>query len=56
MHKRIYLNPEFEVIRITIRDVIMASPENFSSVIDGPGDWGDDPPIPDPDPDEEILW
>ena len=57
MHKKIYLSPELEILKVDIiEDVIMSSPENFSSTIDGPGDWGTDPSFPDPDPDEEISW
>ncbi len=55
MHKKIYLNPEFEVIRVKLCDVLLASVENYSEVIDNPGDWGD-ATAPPPDPDEEITW
>ena len=53
---KLYISPEFEILRVEmIQEVIMASPEQYSSYVDpDPGDWGDDP-IMDPDPDG-IEW
>ena len=51
--KRKYEAPDMTVTRFKLHDVICTSVENFSSYIDGPGDWGDDPTI---DPDDDIIW
>lgn len=49
-----YIRPELSLKRFTLRDVILTSPEDLSSYLDG----GDTPsnPIMDPDPDDEISW
>ncbi|MBQ9247260.1 MAG: hypothetical protein IJ171_01580 [Ruminococcus sp.] len=52
MHKKKYVSPELEILRLTIKDAVCASPENLNTQIDGPGDWGD-PVI---DPDDDIVW
>ncbi len=53
--KKEYSAPEFLFCTIEIRDVILGSPENFSSYVDpNPGSW-DDPTI-DPDDGSEIGW
>ena len=48
-----YIRPELSLKRFTLRDVILTSPEELSSNING-----DDTPssILEPDPDDEILW
>ena len=52
-HKNEYICPDLAVIRLTLRDVICSSPENFNSYLDSePGDWGD----PILDPDDDIGW
>ena len=48
-----YIKPDLKIVHLTPKDVICTSVENFSSYIDGPGDWGDDPII---DPDDDIIW
>ena len=48
-----YIKPDLNIIHFQLKDVICTSVENFSSYIDGPGDWGDDPII---DPDDDIIW
>lgn len=48
-----YIKPDLNIIHFQFKDVICISVENFSSYIDGPGDWGDDPII---DPDDDIIW
>ena len=50
----LYISPEFEVLRVEMtEDVIMASPEDYSSTTPTtPGDWGD-PTVPS---DEDIEW
>lgn len=50
---KIYIKPDLEIKTFTLRDTICSSVENFSSYIDGPGDWDDDPII---DPDDDIIW
>lgn len=52
MHKKKYVSPELEIVRLTIKDAVCASPEDLNTQIDGPGDWGD-PVI---DPDDDIVW
>ncbi|MBR1731748.1 MAG: hypothetical protein IJ725_04895 [Ruminococcus sp.] len=51
---KLYISPEFEILMVEmIEDIIMASPENYSSYVDpNPGDWGD----PIIDPDDDIEW
>ena len=52
--KKQYTSPVFEEEKIYITTQILSSNvEQFSSYIDGPGDWGDDPTI---DPDDDIIW
>lgn len=52
--KKQYQSPIWDMIHFTMKDIVYSSrPENFSSYIDGPGDWGDDPII---DPDNDIVW
>lgn len=52
--KKQYQSPIWDMIHFTMKDIVCSSrPENFSSYIDGPGDWGDDPII---DPDNDIVW
>ena len=54
MKKKEYVCPELSVMRFTLRDVILTSPENISGNLNG-----DDPidnPIIDPDPDDPINW
>lgn len=49
-----YIAPSLDVVKIDLKqDILTGSVENFSSYIDGPGNWGDDPII---DPDDEIDW
>jgi len=50
---KIYIKPDLTITYIQIKDIICTSVEHFSSYIDGPGDWGDDPII---DPDDDIIW
>ena len=51
--KKQYQSPIWDVIHFKVTDTICSSgPENFSSYIDGPGDWGD----PIIDPDDDIIW
>lgn len=39
--KRQYQSPIWDMIHFTMKDIVCSSgPENFSSYIDGPGDWG----------------
>ena len=52
MKKKEYLCPELSVVRFTMRDVILTSPESISSHLDG-GDIDPDPII---DPDDPIDW
>lgn len=53
MDKKEYLSPEFAFFEVALHDVIMSSPENYSSHLDdGSDDWGDNPL----DPDDEIDW
>lgn len=54
MQKKEYLRPELSLMLFTLRDVILTSPEDLSSHLDG----GNTPsnPIIDPDPDDEIIW
>ena len=54
MHKKIYVSPELTTVRLTLRDIVLASPEDISSQIGGNGDWGDPPPPIDPD--DDIIW
>lgn len=49
-----YICPELSLKRFTLRDVILTSPEELSSNING--DDTPSNPIIDPDPDDEILW
>ena len=52
MKKKEYMRPELKTIRLTLRDVILYSPEELSTHYNG-----DD--LPDPifdDPDDDILW
>ena len=52
--KKQYQSPIWDIIYFKVIDIVCSSgPENFSSYIDGPGDWGDDPII---DPDDDIIW
>ena len=52
--KRQYQSPIWDIIYFKVTDIVCSSgPENFSSYIDGPDDWGDDPTI---DPDDDIIW
>ena len=51
---KLYISPEFEILRVEmIEDVIMASPENYSSYVPDPIDLPSDP-VEEPDPD--IDW
>ena len=52
----LYISPEFEILRVEMIDeVIMSSPENYSSTEPTTiADWGDDP-IMDPD-DDGLSW
>ena len=50
---KIYIKPDLTITYIQSKDIICTSVEHFSSYIDGPGDWGDDPII---DPDDDIIW
>lgn len=51
-HKKEYLHPELLVVKFTLRDVILASPEDISSHVTG-GSEIDNPII---DPDDDINW
>lgn len=52
MHKKEYMTPELSLMRFTLRDVILTSPENISSNLNG-----DDPPDPIiDDPGDDIIW
>lgn len=54
MYKKEYGRPELTVMSFSLRDVIMASPEYYSSYLDDSNDdWGD-PSLPDSD--EQIDW
>jgi hypothetical protein len=49
-----YLHPTIKVENLEQTDVLLSSgPENFSSYIAPPEDWGEDPTI---DPDDDIVW
>lgn len=52
----LYISPEFEILRVEMLDeVIMASPEEYSTYSpSNPADWGD-PTIPTYD-DDEPEW
>ncbi len=52
MQKKIYLRPELSLVRFTLRDVILHSPEDLSS--GGTGGSEIDPILPNPD--EPIEW
>lgn len=53
MAKKEYSRPDLLLVRFTLKDVIMSSPEDFNSHIDSSGsDWGD----PIIDPDDDIQW
>ena len=52
MNQSPYIRPELSLMRFTLRDVIMNSPEYISSNTNGDG--FDDPILPDPD--DDILW
>lgn len=54
MKKKEYMLPELSLMRFTLRDVILTSPENISSNLNG--DDTPSNPIIDPDPDDPILW
>ena len=54
MQKKEYMRPELSLKRFTLRDVVLSSPEDLSSHLDG-GDIVSNPVI-DPDPDEPIEW
>ncbi len=51
--KKKYSSPQFLFFEVELDNVLKNSPENFSSYVDGPGDWGEDPTI---DPDDDIVW
>ena len=52
--KEEYGTPQIIVEELIKEDVLCKSgPENFSSYVAPPGDWGDDPII---DPDDDIIW
>ena len=52
--KKQYQSPIWDIIHFKVTNIIcLSGPENFSSYIDGPDDWGDDPTI---DPDDDIIW
>ena len=54
LYMKKYIAPSLDVVKIDLKqDILTGSVENFSSYIDGPGNWGDDPII---DPDDEIDW
>ena len=48
-----YIKPDLKIVSFSLKDVILSSPENFSSYIAGPGDWGENPTF---DLDDEIDW
>lgn len=52
MRKKEYIRPELSLMRFTLRDVILTSPEELSSNING----DDVPSNPIIDPDEPIDW
>lgn len=52
MPKKKYVSPELEIVRLTIKDAVCASPEDLNTQIDGPGDWDD----PGSFPDDDIVW
>lgn len=51
--KKKYSSPQFLFFEVELDNVLKDSPENFSSYVDGPEDWGEDPTI---DPDDDIVW
>lgn len=52
--KKKYIPPTCGITHIVVSDTLFSSGvEEFSSYIDGPGDWGEDPIF---DPDDEIIW
>lgn len=53
MQKKEYLRPELSLVHFTLRDVILSSPEDLVSHLDG-GDTPSNPIIDDPD--EPIEW
>ena len=51
--KRKYISPEFVYSRVELYEILTSSVENYSGYVDpDPGDWGDDPIIPD----DDIIW
>ena len=52
--KKEYISPAVILFTVEIPDVIMASPESFSSHINEPDPTFD--PIIDPDPNDENIW
>ena len=54
MHKKEYVSPELMLMRFTLKDTICSSPEDYNSHIDGPGDFPQDPILPDPE--DDIEW
>jgi hypothetical protein len=48
-----YIKPSFEIRKITLKDCVCASPENYNQYLESePADWGD----PIIDPDDPIDW
>lgn len=53
MDKKEYISPEFDVVSLTLKDVILGSPEDFNGYLSTENDdLGD----LDPDPDDGIDW
>ena len=42
MEKKEYIRPDLTTVLLTLKDVILSSPEGNSTYIGDPGDWGDD--------------
>ena len=55
MHKKEYSRPELSLMKFTLKDVILTSPEYNSSHLDG-GDLITDPIIDSDPDDDDILW
>lgn len=55
MKKKEYKRPELSTVRFSLREVILSSPENLSSYLDG-GDTPSNPIYEPDDPDNPVLW